>query len=1108
MEKEDENENKLSENLEKLIHEENIIKFDPVCVRKKSNISKSYNLYKFDSPDFAPKKLLNDIPEHSPKLEKLLKNIQELDKKDLAKHGTLFKHFIFSDLKSSSAGVKLLTSALIANEKVLAYNAKMISSNTKDEEEKDDEEKKDSDDNDNDTKYGKLQFLSDEELLQNPFENLYLLCSTGVYNQSISVANKKSILTKFNQRPENIHGELVRFIIMDSGYKEGIDLFDIKYVHIFEPSILKSDEKQVIGRGTRTCGQKGLDFHPTQGWPLHVFVYDLVIPYALQGSFMDTKTTIELYLKSMNLDVRLFNFAHDLEKTSVFGAIDYELNKNIHLFSIPNDDDEEVLPPDSEFIYGGADDTDNKKIKFKIRKDLSPIVARSSVTVPPNTPMNPSISNLLIQPPHLDMNFPEMRKYIREHYSDYEWEPVKMENKCQEKQTGGAGNIIKYTPTQDFVRHFFTPENPLKGLLLWHSVGTGKTATAIATATSSFEKQGYTILWVTRTTLKSDIWKNMFEQVSNEDIRERIRNENLVIPDDNKKRMKLLSKSWRIRPMSYKQFSNLVSKQNALYTSLVKINGEIDPLRKTLIVIDEAHKLYGGADLSSIERPDMNALHQALMNSYQISGKDSVKLLLMTATPITQNPMELIQIVNLCKLPDQQLPPDFADFSEKFLDSDGKFTDAGRDKYLDAINGHISYLNREKDARQFAQPIIHNIQVPMVKNEKNLEKFDKHMVRKYFDSDIVDLKQKIEEKSKELEGELEDLDPNQFKYLEKKCDDVENPKLQKACEKTVRENIRLLVGEAKSEVIRIKENIKELREQMKNRNLLKTTKLSEIKENIERYAPAYDEFKSSLYNTLRTECGTVVKSQSNLRTELKEHPSVVKLDEKLEHLNKRIEELQNDLKNDMENHKKRIKQIRDLSKQDLNTLEKQVLRLVIKDENKTMKNKMKLKNKETAHSIEKIKKSIKKTQKKREKTYKKIRNTLKRVITIERREEKKIRQAELKLRKTLREQGEYEDEIKEGLLKDLGDKYSAKIDTDLEKIKSDFMANEHAIIEKKQKAMADKQKKKDDREHLKKQKKLEKEELRKTQKALKEVKKQEAKEAKKMARKTKKNQLK
>jgi len=35
---------------------------------------------------------------------------------------------------------------------------------------------------------------------------------------------------------------------MDSGFKEGIDLFDIKYVHIFEHSVNSADQKQVIGR--------------------------------------------------------------------------------------------------------------------------------------------------------------------------------------------------------------------------------------------------------------------------------------------------------------------------------------------------------------------------------------------------------------------------------------------------------------------------------------------------------------------------------------------------------------------------------------------------------------------------------------------------------------------------------------------------------------------------------------------------------------------------------------------------------------------------------------------------------------------------------------------
>jgi superfamily II DNA or RNA helicase len=64
---------------------------------------------------------------------------------------------------------------------------------------------------------------------------------------------------------------------MDNGYKEGIDLFDIKYIHIFEPSLNNSDLKQVIGRGTRTCGQKGLKFIPGIGWPLYVYIYDLII---------------------------------------------------------------------------------------------------------------------------------------------------------------------------------------------------------------------------------------------------------------------------------------------------------------------------------------------------------------------------------------------------------------------------------------------------------------------------------------------------------------------------------------------------------------------------------------------------------------------------------------------------------------------------------------------------------------------------------------------------------------------------------------------------------------------------------------------------------------
>jgi len=73
----------------------------------------------------------------------------------------------------------------------------------------------------------------------------------------------------------------------------------------------------------------------------------------------------------------------------------------------------------------------------------------------------------------------------------------------------------------------------------------------------------------------------------------------------------------------------LILKQNSLYDSLVKINGKEDPLRKTLLIIDEGIKLYGGDDLLSIEKPDMACTIKTISQSYQYSGKDSVRLMLM-----------------------------------------------------------------------------------------------------------------------------------------------------------------------------------------------------------------------------------------------------------------------------------------------------------------------------------------------------------------------------------------------------------------------------------------------------------------------------------------------
>jgi hypothetical protein len=1000
-----ENENDR-EQLYNMLQEDSALAFDNECVRKKLNLSKSSTPYKFDNPKFSPDELLDDIKTRSPKLVALLDNIEKLDKMDMKKDGHTYKHFIFSDLKSSSSGAKLIASAMIAKGYHIGY--------------KFDETSK------------KMELIPEKKLLNDDLdktqnENIYLLSSSGVYDQPITVANKKQMLATYNKRPDNIHGDLIRFIIMDSGYKEGIDLFDIKYIHIFEPSVTSADQKQVIGRGTRTCGQKGLEFHPTMGWPLHVFVYDYEFPEKLRPSLLNTSTGIELYMKSMNMDFRLLNFTYDIENIIIEGSVDYDLNKNIHSFSISNSDTSSKTG-DLSGISGGA--------------------IEKTTTSKTDHPVLDVIQNIPAEP----MKFKEVKKYIAENFGEYAWDPVKMENLCQQKggnQKGGT-ELIHFTPTQSFIRHYFTPENPLKGMLLNHSVGSGKTCSAIAAASSSFEDAGYTILWVTRTTLKSDIWKNMFDQICNEQIRKMVQN-GVEIPEDNKKRMRLLSKAWRIRPLSYKQFSNLVSKENAYYDTLVKINGPEDPLRKTLIIIDEAHKLYGGS-LSTIEQPDMNALHKAVMNSYIVSGEQSVKLLAMTATPISKSPMELIQLLNLFKLPDQQIPRHFDTFREKYLDEDGHFTKQGHDEFLDVIAGHISYLNREKDARQFSQPQITKINIPIVKDLDEIETFDKRYVRAYLESDILPLKKEIEDNRAAIDDNNALVDKDDFAFLKERCDKgaltVENKKAKRECVKIVNANIREMVKEMNEEKSGITQHMKELRETIKNANLFKREKMAEITDNHENLEEGYVHYKESVYYNLRSKCGKTIRTMKDLDQLLKSNPEFVYYTEEIQKYDNRIQELQTHLKDSIERYKNKIKRIKNMLKMDYNSLEKNVLRMVIKDERKFLRNYTAKETKKVDNEIKTLKVSVKKAEKTRKKYFGNLRKSVKKTINADKRMAKKTRKVEQKLEKQMKREQGIRIDTEDKVAKELVERYGKIIDLEIEEAVAEIEEEEQEKVRK------------------------------------------------------------
>ena len=932
------------------------------CMRKTANFSKIVAYHKFDKSIYDPNKLNIDLAEASPKMIQLLNNIKELDAQDEINHGKKFKHFIFSDVKEGGYGAKIIASAFQAN----GYN-NIIKA-----------------------KKGKKQnFKLYLDLQKSNYKNFALLCSNSIYDATFNEKIKREVLKTFNERPANINGKNVRLIIFDSGFKEGIDLFDVKYVHIFEPSLTIADLKQTIGRATRTCGQKGLPFQENIGWPLYVYNYYLTVPEIVSSSLYTNKALLydedepndeevvlfknmekyndatlnySTYDKAMNsLSEQLYNLAPML-------AVDYELTQNMHNV---NDLNNEFMDNDF-YLMGGANKYKNPNDKskfFKIdyikcngkcgKKNTNDIPIGIDFMIyvykkykHPNTLLNTNKSNkrqflcnymknldnkycsqlnfewakrytkipsiientknlqamkkelnalelkinddtdagdkiypmvlyegkrnnksykLIInsntnsstsnkssrKQKHSQFNFTKMRDYIKKTYysKEYVWEKIVIENKCLPNANANAtnsANNIELNATQKFIAHYFTPESPYKGLLLWHSVGTGKTCTGVATATTSFERQGYSILWVTRTTLKSDVWKNIFDQICHTIILDEIK-KGLIIPDNINDRKKLLSKSW-LEPMSYKQFSNLLAGKNKIYDILLERNGSTDILKKTLIIIDEAHKLYGG-DLKASERPNTEVMERLISNSYKVSGTNSCKLLIMTATPFTNSPLELFSLINLfIEHKSDKITTNKEEFKKQFMTSENILSTNGVKLLANKLTGLISYLNREKDPTQFAQPIMINVPILMTHIETE-ELRDAvylnttvHNVAKDVEEQIASIKEKIKNMKTEYKMKKTVLSESKSTYSKQEYS-------------TLNDNLKALLKQ-----------IKDLEEELnnyKNSKFESTMKIKELKEKVKK-------IKHSLIQEyiLNTKCGHI--NYKNIKNNTRKNYKVIK----------------------------------------------------------------------------------------------------------------------------------------------------------------------------------------------------------------------------------------
>jgi superfamily II DNA or RNA helicase len=779
-----------------------------VCIRNTSSWGHVKPEFKFDSNKFNKSSVLKNLPLMSPKIHALLEKIKALDEEDMRRDGKYYKHIIYSDVDGTN-GAKMVASSMIANDYTLIYNNGIIKKNINDD-----------------------------------YKTFGLLTKSTVNKKPLPVKLKKNMMNIMNNRENNVNGKDMRFIILDSGFKEGIDVFDVKYMHLLEPLITAAEKTQVIGRGTRYCGQAGLPFIPNDGWPLHVYTYNI--------KYNDDMTVHDLFRKHSNENVSVFNFIADMEDILMASAVDLPLNENLHIMSLNNNRFynyiKDIIRRDNHLIQisnnginyrndvdkidcknnckgilsakadnfnpieilltaalhivkinyvkrlpkiNKSDSNDNKSWEGAIIKKItfdendtkvikafnkkSPyetlcgfISSRddycdtvNEIWKNSNAFINKHGSILLDKleelfkykkininnykdiyrfiketnkkhkatekPPAKKLDYIELYNYIIKNYKNYIWDIPQIKNKCidqpiEEKKSKEEENddkIVSFTNTQMFVQKYLTPQSPYKGLFLYHSVGSGKTCTAIATATNTFNKEGYTIIWVTRYTLKEDIWKNMFVKICNIIIRDKLKSGEIKeIPNTHLKRIELLGANW-IQPISYKQFTNMIKGKNKLYDMMVKRNGTTDPFKKTLIIVDEIHKIYSNT-LSNMEKPNPEVLQKMIQNSYAVSGKDSLRLLLMTATPFTNDPMSSIKILNLLLEKDKQMPEDFTLFKELYCTQNGIIDNHKIMDFMNNIAGLISYIDTRGDRSKFAYPVAMDVICNIDVNYKNM----------------------------------------------------------------------------------------------------------------------------------------------------------------------------------------------------------------------------------------------------------------------------------------------------------------------------------------------------------------------------------------------------
>ena len=232
---------------------------------------------------------------------------------------------------------------------------------------------------------------------------------------------------------------------------------------------------------------------------------------------------------------------------------------------------------------------------------------------------------------------------------------------------------FKLQISQKFLGDFFK-FSKLKGILVYHKIGAGKTCTAINMAEKMKHKMNILVV------LPASLIGNFKDEVRSE-----CPGDEYISKTDREKLKKLNPKDYKFQKIIEKS-DKLINKFYTIYSynkfvELIK-NNKIK-LKNNLLIIDEIQNMI------SEDGSFYRNLKQVIENS-----DDKTRIILLSATPMFDKPVEIALTLNLLK-PEVPLPIGLS-FNNKFFStrriSDGVYYRVKNiDKFKNMINNMISY---------------------------------------------------------------------------------------------------------------------------------------------------------------------------------------------------------------------------------------------------------------------------------------------------------------------------------------------------------------------------------------------------------------------------------